>query len=292
MDVNTNTVRNLINFGIKRLSDVDDPELESRILLFSVFGWTEKDYVLRPERSIPRTQIDRYLHLLDQRRQGTPLAYLTGEKEFWSLTFKVEPGVLIPRPETELIIEQVLAHSYGDPAKILDLGTGSGNIAISLALELPDSLITATDISPAALKIAHGNARRHGAKIQFLHGDRFDPFKNSKPTPRFDFIVSNPPYVSLEEWKGLDPEIRDHEPREALIGGKMGTEFIRDLIQQAPDFLVAGGRLILEIGYGQESSIRPFFNEPWGAVTCLPDLAGIPRIFSAQRISSRDVLSG
>jgi len=283
MDDNTESARHLINLGIKRLPKVDDPELEARILLFSVCGWTENDYILRPERAIPRAQIDRYLNLLESRSRGFPLAYLTGEKEFWSYSFQVAAGVLIPRPETELIIEQVLALRKGKTAAILDLGTGCGNIAVTLALELPGFMITATDISPAALKIARWNARRYGVKIQFSQGNLFEPFNKIQPIPKFDFIVSNPPYVSLEEWNELDPGIRDHEPREALIGGRAGTEFIQDLIRRAPDFLVDGGWLIFEIGFGQESSIRPFFDDAWEQPACLPDLAGIPRVFSAKK---------
>ena len=181
-----------------------------------------------------------------------PLAYVLEEKEFWSLRFKVAPGVLIPRPETELLVEQVIELSSKREELIADIGTGSGNISVSLAKELRQAKIVATDVSDQALKLARHNARMHEmSTITFEKGSLVAPLEKLGLQKKFDFIVSNPPYVSEGEWQALPEEIKNQEPKRALVPGESGFEIIEKLILEAPEYLRPGGYLCLEMGWGQ-----------------------------------------
>lgn len=276
------SLRALYLRGIRALKSVPHPEFDARILLLHAGRISAETFYAHPETRLSVTDAKRFLRLVRSRSEGVPLAYLTGRKEFWSLEFLVGPGVLIPRPETEVLVEKAVGLAADRGGVILDLGTGSGNIAIALARELPRARITAVDISPRALRIAASNAALHGCSgIRFVRSDLFSAF--GRPRPLFDLIVSNPPYVGRAEWARLTADVRDHEPRRALVGGIRGTEFTERLVLEARRFLKPGGRLILEIGAGQEGTIRAMFGAGWGAVEVVPDLAGIPRAVAARK---------
>ena len=236
-----------------------------------------------------------FRELLSRRANGEPTQHLTGKQEFWGLEFEVTPDVLIPRPETEHVIEVALDRLAvreiragrkqtltGEDLLIADVGTGSGCIAIALAKELPGARIIATDISAAALAVARRNAMRHGFadRIQLVDGNLLGGVSTS-----FDLIVSNPPYIGRRESESLMREVRDHEPELALYGGEEGYEIYADLIAQAAELLKTGGLLVLELGHNSLPAAQPLLESPkWANVGVTNDLAGIPRILAAERI--------
>jgi len=284
------TVRQLFNEGTRLLKAVPYPALEARVLLSHVASLDEKDFYSDPGARLPGKVEGRFLGLIRKRLAGYPLEHLTGRKEFWSLPFKVGPGVLVPRPETELVVEKVVDLAAGRRLSILDVGTGSGNIAIVLSRELPLARITAVDISARALKIARANAAvLDAAGVRFVRSDLFSAFGGTRPL--FDVIVSNPPYVSRREWMELATEVRDHEPKRALVGGDKGTEFIGKLIRQAHRFLRSGGRLVMEIGAGQKDDVRSLIGDGWDEIEFARDLAGVPRVVAARRRRARPTSS-
>ncbi len=228
---------------------------------------------------------------ISRRSRREPLQYLTGKQEFWGLEFMITPDVLIPRPETELIIESAI-HAEKDRNRILriiDLCTGSGCIAVSLAKELPQARILATDTSSQALSVARGNARRHGVadRIRFFEGDLFGPLEELDIRGQVDIIASNPPYIPSGDFSTLQPEVRDYEPAMALFAGPEGTEVQRRIIDEAPDFLTKHGRLIMEMGLGQAAALAGLIRrrEDYGSYKILKDLAGIDRVIVAQKIA-------
>ncbi len=233
-----------------------------------------------PERSLRPAQMARYKELVEERASGYPLPHLTGQIEFYGLDFAVTPEVLIPRADSEVLVDLALARR---PATVVDVGTGSGCIAIALAAHLPEAVVTAIDISPPALAVARGNAERHGLdrRIQFMVGDLLD----RRPGP-VDLIVSNPPYVSADEWALLPPSIRDHEPRLALDGGPDGLGVIRRLLSQSQGLLRPGGGLLIEIGSSQGEAAKgiaeTFFSENGTSIRVHPDLAGRDRVLEVE----------
>lgn len=278
------------------------PRLEAELLLAYALGVERLELYRDSFRSLTFSQ-RRFFHCLVRRRlQGEPLAYILGKKEFWSLEFRVNPAVLVPRPETELLVETALRmvsaspeissvlqiaaglESPSDRLRILDLGTGSGNIAVALARELPVSRIVALDLSLEALRVAKENARIHGVlgQIAFLCGDFFVPLKGFV-TP-FHLIVSNPPYVPREALAHLPPEVREHEPHIALDGGVGGLENYRRIIAGVAPYLVEGGILLLEVGYGQVRAVSRLLECHSLLVLqeVLEDQAGIPRVMIAR----------
>jgi release factor glutamine methyltransferase len=231
----------------------------------------------RPETPLPPAAEACIDGWAERRADGEPVAYILGEQAFWDLDFAVSPAVLIPRPETELLVEQALAAAaaFLPPASILDLGTGSGAVAVTLAVEFQrrgvEAHITATDVSPEALAVARVNAERHGAAIELRQGDWFRAVRG-----RFHVIVANPPYVAAG-----DPHLEAlrHEPLGALTAGTDGFDAIRTLIGSAPTHLYPGGRLLLEHGFDQGSRVRALLRRAgFRAVATLPDLAGIERV--------------
>ncbi len=279
------SLRELFLRGIRLLEGVSRPDIEARVLLLHAAGIPEEFFHAHPESRPSAGAAKKYLGLARKRASGVPLAYLTGRKEFWSLGFCVGPGVLIPRPETELLVEKAVGYAAGRRMSILDLGTGSGNIAVALARDLPLARVTASDISVRALRIAAANAASNGCPgVLFIRSDLFSAF--GRPGPRFDIIVSNPPYVGREEWAALPAEVRDREPRRALVGGARGTEFIERLVHEARRFLKPGGRLILEFGAGQEGAVQATFGAGWDKVEISSDLAGIPRVVVARKAAA------
>ncbi len=237
-----------------------------------------------PERELTAEECSRYHNALAERARGAPAQYITGHQEFWGIDFIVTPAVLIPRPETEHVIETVLAHARRVPAnalRIADVGTGSGCIAIALAKELPQAEIHATDISPAALEIARANAARHSLtnRIQFQHADLLAEFEADS----FDFVVSNPPYVGESEEDEVQLEVRKFEPRNAVFAGRTGLEAIERLIPQAWDVLRPGGWLTMEISGTIVEKVKRLLAR-WDEVQIANDLQNIPRVASARRV--------
>ena len=284
------TVRGLFNEGRRLLKAVPYPALEAKVLLLHAASLDEKDFYTEPGARLPGTIERKFLGLIRKRLAGHPLNHLTGRKEFWSLPFKIGPGVFVPRPETEFVVEKTLESVSGRRPAILDVGTGSGNIAIALSRELPLARITAVDISARALKLARANAAvLNVVGVRFIRSDLLSAF--GRPRPLFDIIVSNPPYVSRRDWTELVMEVRDHEPKRALVGGDRGTEFIGKLIRRSHGFLRTGGRLIMEIGAGQKDEVRSLFRDGWDEIEFRRDLAGIPRVVAARRRRARPLSS-
>jgi release factor glutamine methyltransferase len=223
-----------------------------------------------------------YATLLDRRAAGEPIQYLVGECEFYGLPFRVTPDVLIPRPETEHLVEKglALAQHFVAP-RIVDVGTGSGAIAIALGHHLPKALVTATEISMPALSLSEENALRNGVALRFLQGDLLVPVAGET----FDLIVSNPPYVPTDDRASLSVEVRDYEPALALFAGDGGLDIYRRLIPAAHQALAVGGYIALEIGYGQASAVSELLSAAgFGSIEGTPDLQGIPRVVTAQRL--------
>jgi release factor glutamine methyltransferase len=222
-----------------------------------------------------------YAELLERRRKGEPIQYITGEAEFYGLPFLVTRDVLIPRPETEHLVEKVieLASEFAAP-RIVDIGTGSGAIAVALAQKLPHASVTATDISLRALTVAEENAKRNGVEVRFLAGDLLGPVSGE----RFEIIVSNPPYVAMADRNSLDVEVREYEPAQALFAGEDGLGIYRRLIPTAFDALVRNGFVALEIGYGQSTTIADLLTRSgFERIEFVPDLQSIPRVACARR---------
>jgi release factor glutamine methyltransferase len=271
--------------GKAALNHLPDPERDARILLRFCLSLSDEEFFANPEKKVKTRQWKFYLRLLYKRSKSTPIAYLTGKKEFWSLPFLVRPGVFIPRPETELLVEKTLDLSQSQGKKIVDIGTGCGALAISLAREIPQAEVLATDISRRALRIARVNARRNGQNsITFLHGDLYKPLDKRALAKSCDFIISNPPYVAENEWKECSIEIRGQEPKQAIVSGVTGLEFIAALTEGAETYLKAGGYLLFEIGEGQKDKVVPFFDRRWMSVEVFKDLSGIPRVIAARLV--------
>jgi len=299
-------IRTALKQGLAQLRDAHVPSytLAAELLLLHVLGHNRTWIYSHPEEELSSADAERYAELLRRRAAGEPTQHLTGKQEFWGLEFEVTPDVLIPRPETEHVIEVALdrlaVHEIragrrqtlsGEGLRIADVGTGSGCIAIALAKELPGATIFATDISAATLAVARRNAERHGVanRIHFLQCNLLEALSDSPLAPRHspllcDLIVSNPPYVGRREAPTLMREVRDHEPEIALYGGEEGYEFYADLLTQAGEHLKPGGILILELGNNSLPAVRPLFDAPgWTNVAVTNDLAGIPRVLSAEK---------
>ncbi len=227
----------------------------------------------------------RFLSNIDARASGKPLQYLLGSQEFRGLEFEVTPDVLIPRPETELLVEEALKRFSARKSLILDVGTGSGCIAVSLAVSLSQAQILATDLSDAALVVAERNATRLGVadRIQFLRGDLLLPLKPLGLEEKLDCIVSNPPYVAERHLPTLQREVRDWEPRIALSGGSTGLAVYEQLIPESLCYLRTGGFLIAEIGYNMQREVTNLFDSSWELEGIREDFSGIPRIVIARR---------
>ena len=280
-----NTVHELLQEGRSLLRGVAAPAIEAKVLLLYATGLTEVEFLASPHQVIRPEKERRYRRLIRRRLSGIPLAYILGRKEFWSLSLRVGPGVFIPRPETELLVEKTLDLASCGKGTVVDIGTGSGNIALALARELPEARILATDVSIRALRIARLNARDHGLKnITFFKGSLFAALRGLGLEGGCDFIVSNPPYVSASDWESLPPEIKDHEPRRALLGGKTGLDLIRRLISGSPAFLRSRGHLLFEMGYDQAGTAAADLGQSWSEVETFVDLRGIRRVVKARRI--------
>lgn len=264
-----------------RARRVQAPELTASILLGHVTGHTRAWLIAHCDDHLDETARERFAGLVQERCDGVPTQYLRGTQEFYQLEFRVTPDVLIPRPETEHLVEAALQR-IRPGHQVLDLGTGSGAVAVALALNSPGGTVTATDLSFKALRIARENALRLGCEIRVCQGDIVSQFADAK----FDIVVSNPPYVPLRDACGLQRELR-HEPSIALFGGEDGLEATRLFIRDAPRVLRPGGWLLIEIGYGMREAVAGLLQGPeWTAPDFLPDLAGIDRVATVQRSST------
>jgi release factor glutamine methyltransferase len=282
LDKPSSSFDGILDDAVRALQAVSpSPRLDAEVLFMHLFGVTRSALLTRAHETLNDDQQRRYARLIERRRAGEPVAYLTGTREFWSLPISVTPAVLIPRPETELLVERALIHIVDDPAcAIADLGTGSGAIALAIAKERPRSRLVAIDASAEALAVAQQNARALGVtQIDFRLGDWTAPLANDT----FDVIVANPPYLRADDNHLTRGDVR-HEPRPALIGGPDGLDAIRAIARQTPARLRPNGRLLLEHGYDQADAVAQIlrdagFVEP----VCHVDLAGQPRVTEARR---------
>ncbi|MBU0967335.1 MAG: peptide chain release factor N(5)-glutamine methyltransferase [Proteobacteria bacterium] len=281
--------RELYQSGVTRLreADIEDAEIESSLLLGHLLNLSRAQVFLHNEQ-LSDSVIDDFERHLSRRLTREPLAYILGEQEFWSLPFYVNKDVLIPRPETELLLEivlQVLKGESQEPSgRVLDMGTGSGVIAIVLALELPDALVCSLDISSAAQAVARKNAARHGVldRVSFISSDWLAGIRKK---PLFDLVVTNPPYVARETFVDLQPEVSLFEPRLALDGGQGGGDVIARFAGEVAAVLKPGGRFFMEIGADQSPFVMDLFSSfsEFDGLTVYEDYAGLPRIFHARR---------
>jgi release factor glutamine methyltransferase len=277
-------LRQALHAAIAQLqaAGADQPRLHAEVLVFHVLGCDRAYLFAHPERELTAAEQSQYDQLIARRAAGEPLQYLTGHQEFWKADFLVSPAVLIPRPETEHLVEAVLdlvrRFSLGPRLKVIDVGTGSGAIAISLARELPEAEVHAVDLSPAALDVARRNAERLGASVHFVQSDLFSALVCDAS---FDFVVSNPPYVASNDAE-LQEVVRRHEPPLALFAGDDGLDVIRRLIPQAGAALRPGGWLLMEIGCAQAEAVQALLGG-WHSVHSAADLAGIDRVILARK---------
>ncbi len=288
----TTSIAQAILQGANQLRKAGVPEArrEAGSLLGHVIARDQSFIITHAEDPIATEDLERFSQLLRERAQGKPLQYLIGRQEFYSLEFEVTPDVLIPRPETELLIETALNLVPGRDAtvSICDVGTGSGCIAVTLLHELPNARAIALDVSPAAIAVAKRNAARHSVneRIEFLVSDCFSELKATDEP--FDLVVSNPPYVPAAQIEGLQREVRDYEPRLALEAGEDGLAVIRRLLAEVGSHLKGGGHFLFEIGFVQGEAVRKLI-EPmvrsgeWKLLDIYADLAGIPRTVALQK---------
>ena len=288
-----NTIRNILKSAIEKLkkSEIEFPEINADTLLAYVISCDRTNLYTNPDDLINDSDTCKYNELIHKRASHVPLQYITKRVEFMSLDFVVDEGVLIPRPETEILVEAVIKKTdnklYHDRIiTIIDIGTGSGNIAVSLAKNISNVKIYASDISREALTVANENVLRHDVtdQIHLLHGNVFEAFSSNVKKGQVDFIVSNPPYVSKSESKNLEPELIDHEPLLALIGGVDGLFFYKQIIKDAADWIKPGGYLIIEIGETQANSIIKLMQNElhYDEIEIINDLQGKERIISAK----------
>jgi release factor glutamine methyltransferase len=287
------TVIEILNWSKNYLEDhqIENPQLNAELLLAHSLNLDREGLYVRLNSNIKKEEKVAFERLIKRRISWEPLQYILGYQEFWSIDFKVDSRVLIPRPDTELLVEQAISilaeTSFKNPPFVLDIGTGSGAIAISLAKEVRDIFLVATDISKDALMLAKGNAESLGLlhQIQFVNGNLFGPFRFLRERESFDLILSNPPYITCSEIEGLAREVRDYEPVLALNGGEDGLTFYRNIVSQAPFYLKKGGWLLLEVGQAQAEKVSELIEKKGDFLSPqrFQDLSGIERVVKAQR---------
>lgn len=293
MSPKTWQIKDLLKVSSDYLRDkgIENPRLNAEVLLAHQLHMERVGLYLNFDQPLTETELSSFRSLIKRRLDHEPLQYITGTQEFWSLDFTVNPHVLIPRPETEIIVEQGIALAKdlkpkNQGLKILDLGTGCGAIAISLAKEIPDARVWATDISDEALGVARMNALKHGVsdRVCFCQGDLWERLPEG--VNRFDMVVSNPPYVSTNEYNGLSQEVRDYEPRQALEGREGGMYYLEKIIKEAHDFLNPGGWMILEMAPWQTQKALDIITRTgeYQQETRIKDYSRLYRVVMAQRL--------
>lgn len=261
---------------------IPSPRLDAELMIGHALGVNRVRLYMDMQRPLTREELAEVRALLVRRRRREPVAYLRGTKEFYLHEFEVTPDVLIPRPETELLVDQALPALTASEARVLDLCTGSGAVAITLALQRPLITVDATDLSQAALAVAARNIERHrvGERVKLHHGDLFAALTERV---RYSLIVANPPYIAEAEWDSLAPEITAHEPRMALIAGDDGLSVVRRIVAEAADWLLPGGALLCELGRGQAPLVAELLrgDARFEKTAIHKDLAGIERVVEA-----------
>jgi release factor glutamine methyltransferase len=284
------TIGTLITWAQRSLdtSGSSNAPQEALWLLAYALGMKHHELASRRDQAVSDEGLARAESVVSRRIAREPLQYILGTQEFCGLDFYVTPAVLIPRPETELLVQEALREGgFAGGAKLVDVGTGSGCVAVTLATVRSDMRIFALDCSRDALTVAKGNAERHGVSdnITWMEGDLLSPLHECNLAGAVDAIVSNPPYIAEEVWAGLQPEVRDFEPRLALVAGPKGTEFHERLLHDARPFLVPGGLLVMELGQGQAPLVRQAAEQTGGyaGLQTIKDEAGIERVMIARR---------
>jgi release factor glutamine methyltransferase len=279
-------LKQALSAAVDRLdaAEVGSPRLNAEVLLMFVLGANRAHLYAHPERELTPAEDARYQEVLAQRSTGMPSQYITGHQEFWGLDFVVSPAVLIPRPETEHLVETVieLARGVAYP-KLVDVGTGSGCVALALASELKSANVYAVDVSAAALEIARANGARLqlDGRVKFVESDVLAGLADTRD---FDFVVSNPPYVGFDEADKVQKSVREFEPQVAVFAGERGLDVIGMLIEQAQVALKPGGRLAMEIGYSMRDAVVGLLDPTlWDEIQVVPDLQGIPRVVAARK---------
>jgi len=266
--------------GVELLEKENVPaaRLAAEVLLAHALRCERVYLYAHPDRELADVEQLHYGRYLNERLNGKPTQYITGRQEFYGREFRVTADVFIPRPETELVVEAALRHAAG-ARRVLDVGTGSGALAVTLAKEWPAALVLACDLSRPAIEVARANARAHDAGIRFFRADLLDACGDA----RFDLIVSNPPYVPEEEFAGLPREVREYEPPLALLGGPRGLACYRRLFDGAARVLRPGGWLIVEMGYRSRADVESLAGPKWSSRAVEPDLAGFDRVLALRR---------
>ena len=273
--------------AVLKHAGISEPRREAASLLAHVIDRDRTFLISHSEDMVQPSALSVFYGLVERRTRGEPQQYIIGHQQFFGLDFKVTPDVLIPRPETELLVEAALKLVSNSPsAKVCDVGTGSGCIAVSLLHEQADARALAIDLSEPAIQIARENARRHAVneRMSLLVCDCLSALNPA--AARFDLIVSNPPYVSASALVGLQKEVRNHEPQMALTPGGDGLSIIRRLLQESPKYLKSNGYLLFEIGFDQGETVREMIaSTVWRVLDIQPDLQGIPRIVALQKVN-------
>jgi release factor glutamine methyltransferase len=286
----SNTCLEILNQAVEKLrsAGIDRPRTNAELLLEAVLNKSKVDLYLNKDRILTSDETEKFNQCLKERMSGRPVQYIIGTVEFFGLEFKVDERVLIPRPETETLVEVVIKEFSGrQNLKIIDLGTGSGAIAVSLAANLKNPFIYATDVSREALELAKENASRHkvDSQIEFSCGDLFEPLKERNLEGQIDCVVSNPPYVGKDEFEHLPKEVKDYEPLVALKTDEEGTSFHRKIIENSLGFLNKGGILALEVGLGQARRVADLIRDrkDFKNTEIKRDLGGIERIVVSRK---------
>ncbi|MFQ6031308.1 MAG: peptide chain release factor N(5)-glutamine methyltransferase [Candidatus Zixiibacteriota bacterium] len=288
-----NTCLEILNQAVEKLrsAGIDRPRTNAELLLGAVLNKSKIDLYLNKEQILTSDEIEKFNQYIEERISGRPVQYIIGTVEFFGLEFKVDERVLIPRPETETLVEVVIEQlANKKKLKIIDLGTGSGVIAVSLAANLKSPFIYATDVSKKALRVAKENAIKHKVEnqIEFLCGSLFEPLKNKNLEGQIDCVVSNPPYVGKDEFETLPREIKNYEPTVALASEKDGLFFHKQIIENSFDFLKKGGLLALETALGQAGEVAELFRQSdnYNNIRIIKDLGGISRVLRAVKLSA------
>jgi release factor glutamine methyltransferase len=287
-------LRATLRQGIETLTahQVPSAQLAAELLLMHILGCDRTYLLTHADEEIPPQPLERYSQLIAERATGKPTQYIIGHQEFWGLDFEVTPDVLIPRPETEHIIERVLelarlqGHARDARLRIVDVGTGSGCIALAVASEFPRASLFAVDISTAALAVAFRNAARLAMpeRVWFLQSDLLNLLLTPDLAGTFDFVLSNPPYIGRQEMESVEREVSQFEPRLALGADlERAEEIYERLFPQALQALKPGGYVVVEIGYNMRDRVLALLGEEWEDIQVMPDLAGIPRVVSARK---------